>query len=729
MRCSSCGFENPERMKFCGECGTKLAHICPSCGHELRPTSEFCGKCGTALTSELNGQGKDSKEKRESQNSKLGTQNSELSVAERRQLTVMFCDLVGSTPLSEKLDPEELREVIRAYQEICTTVISRFGGEIAQYLGDGVLVYFGYPVASEDSAQRAVRAGLAIVEAIQALSFPTLQLPHPLQARIGIHTGLVVVGEMGRGGKREPVALGEALNLAARLQALAQPNSVVMSAATARLIQGFFSCQDLGFHALKGLSTPVHMYHVLGESGARSRLDVAVSAGLTPLVGREHEVGLLMERWQSAKMGAGQVVLLSGEAGIGKSRLVQALKEHLAEEAPTLVELRCSPHHQHSALYPAIDYLQRLLHFHGEDSSQVKARRLAKTLEQSGLAAELPLFATLLSLPVIHAPSPTLTPQRQKQKTLQALLDWFLIEAKKRSALLIVEDLHWVDPSTLEFLNLLFDQAPTARTLVVLTFRPEFTSPWVARSFLTQLSLGRLGRNQVEAMVEQVVGDRALPAEVLQQVVAKTDGVPLFVEELTKMVLESGWLKERDGQYELTATLPPLAIPMTLHDSLMARLDRLSTGKEVAQLGATLGREFTYEVLRAVSSLDETMLLRDLARLVEADLLHQKGFPPQARYIFKHALIQEAAYQSLLKSTRQQSHRQIAQTLVEQFRETADTQPELLAHHYTEAGIVEQAIPYWQQAGQRAIARSAHVEAINHLTKGLDVPQDLATDP
>jgi class 3 adenylate cyclase len=412
MRCSSCGFENPEGMKFCGECGTKLAHVCPSCGHELRPTAELCGKCGTALTSKLKGKSEDSKEKRESQNLELGTQSSKLSVAERRQLTVMFCDLVGSTPLSEKLDPEELREVIRAYHEICATVISRLGGEIAQYLGDGVLVYFGYPVASEDSAQRAVRAGLAIVEAIQALSFPNLQLPHPLQARIGIHTGLVVVGEMGRGGKRESVALGEALNLAARLQELAQPNSVVMSAATARLIQGFFACQDLGFHALKGLSTPVHMYHVLGESGARSRLDVAVTAGLTPLVGREHEVGLLMERWQSAKMGARQVVLLSGEAGIGKSRLVQALKEHLAEETPTLMEWRCSPHHQHSALYPAIDYLQRLLHFHEEESPTGEVSPVSKSAGAVGLGrgaavvCDTPFFACCSSS-AAHADSST----------------------------------------------------------------------------------------------------------------------------------------------------------------------------------------------------------------------------------------------------------------------------------------------------------------------------------
>jgi TOMM system kinase/cyclase fusion protein len=636
----------------------------------------------------------------------------------------MFCDLVGSTALSAQLDPEELREVIRTYQEGCVKAITHFDGHLAKYLGDGLLVYFGYPVAHEDSAQRAVRAGLEIVEAIHQLSLHNIRLPQPLQVRIGIHTGLVVAGEMGSGDYREALAIvGETPNLAARLQGIAEPDTVVISAATFRLIQGFFACRDLGFHSLRGLSTPVQVSRVLGESGARSRLEVAATAGLTPLVGREQEVGLLLGRWERAKEGAGQVVLLSGEAGIGKSRLLQALKEHIADKTHTLVELRCSPHHQNSALYPVIDHLQRLLQVQGEDSSQAKSSRLEKLLEQAGLSlpAVLPLFAILLSLPAPHFPFPALTPQRQKQKTLQALLAWVLREAEQRPLLLIVEDLHWVDPSTLEFLSLLLDQAPTTSTLIVLTFRPDFIPPWTPHSHMTQLTLGRLGRKQVEAMVERVARDRVLPAEVLQQVVAKTDGVPLFVEELTKMVLESGLLKERDDHYELTYPLPPLAIPTTLHDSLIARLDRLSTVKEVAQLGAMLGREFTYELLQAVSPLDEAELQRDLARLVEAELLYQRGFPPQARYIFKHALIQDAAYQSLLRSTRQQYHRQIAQILAERFRETAETQPELLAHHYTEAGLFAQAIPYWQQAGQRAIERSAHAEAISHLTKGLEL--------
>ena len=731
MRCSNCGFENPEGMKFCGQCASPLRAPCPQCGFANPPGFAFCGQCATALTAQPQTSALSSR----SQVPGLSypavgpqTLDARRSDGERRQLTVMFCDLVGSTPLSAQLDPEELREVIRTYQEMCVKAITRFDGHLAKYLGDGLLAYFGYPVANEDSALRAVRAGLEIVEAIPALPLQHVQLQQPPQARVGIHTGLVVAGEMGSGDYREALAIvGETPNLAARLQEVAVPDTVVISAATFRLVQGFFACRDLGFHSLKGLSTPVQVYRVLSDSGVRSRLEVAATAGLTPLVGREQEVGLLLECWERAKEGAGQVVLLSGEAGIGKSRLVEVLKEHISETTPAIIELRCALHHQNSALYPVTDHLQRLLQSPGEDSPQAKLSKLEELLKEAGLdiSSVLPLFAALLSLPTPHFPPPTLTPQRQKQKTLQALLAWFLREAERRPVLLIVEDLHWVDPSTLELLSLLLDQVPMARVLIVLTFRPDFTSPWAPHSHITQLTLSRLGRKQVEAMVERVARDRVLPPEVLQQVVAKTDGVPLFVEELTKMVLESGLLKEQADRYELTDPLPPLAIPTTLHDSLMARLDRLSTVKEVAQLGATLGREFTYELLQAVSPLKETELQRDLARLVEAELLYQRGFPPQARYIFKHALIQEAAYQSLLKSTRQYYHRQIAQILAERFGETAETQPELLAHHYTEAGLFAQALPYWQQAGQKAIERSAHVEAISHLTKGLELLKTL----
>ena len=652
--------------------------------------------------------------------------------AERRQLTVLFCDLVDSTVLAGQLDPEELREVVRAYQDTCAKVIARFEGHIAQYLGDGLLVYFGYPLAHEDDAQRAVRAGLGMVEALGQLN---TRLGHErgirLAVRLGIHTGLVVVGEVGGGTRQEQLALGETPNLAARLQGIAAPNTLVISAATLQLLGGFFAYQSLGTHLVKGIAQPLDVYQVLYESTARSRLEVAGSTGLTPLVGREQEVALLLERWAQVKDGLGQVVLLSGEAGIGKSRLVQVLKEQVAAEPQAwLTPCQCSPYHQNTALYPMIDLLERVaLRFEREESPPQKLRKLEGFLVQYGLplAETVPLLATLLSLPLTADYAPmAVAPAQQKQKTLQALLTILLRIAAQQPVLFVMEDLHWVDPTTLEFLTLLVDQGPTARILALWTFRPDFSPPWTGRSHLTQVTLSRLPRQQATEMTDRVAHGKALPAEVVAQVVAKTDGVPLFVEELTKMVLESGLLQEREDRYELTGPLPPLAIPTTLHDSLMARLDRLATVKGLAQLGATLGREFSYELLQAVSPWDEDTLQRGLHQLVEAEFLYQRGLPPQATYLFKHALIQDAAYQSLLRSTRQQYHQRIAQVLEARFPELCETQPELLAHHYTEAGFMAQAIPYWQRAGQRAVERSANLEAIGHLTKGLEV---LATLP
>jgi class 3 adenylate cyclase len=612
--------------------------------------------------------------------------------AERRHLTVLFCDLVDSTALASQLDPEELREVVRAYQQAGAEVIGRFEGHIAQYLGDGLLVYFGYPQAHEDDAPRAVRTGLGIVEAMGRLN-ARLQRDKgvSLAVRLGIHTGLVVVGEMGGGVRHVQLALGETPNLAARLQGLAEPDTVVISGATYRLVQGLFVCQALGVQTLKGVPQPVAVYRVLGESEAHGRLEAAGPSGLTPLVGREQEVGLLVERWQQAKEGLGQVVLLSGEAGIGKSRLVQVVKERVAGEPHPRWECRCSPYHQNSALYPVIDLMQRMLQLQREDSPEARLDKLESALApyDVSLAEVVPLFASLLSIPLPddRYPPLALTPQRQKQKTQEAVLAVLLALATRQPVLFIVEDLHWVDPSTLELLSFIIDQVPTARILTLFVFRPEFRPPWAPRSHLTQLTLSRLPRHQTEVMVERVAGGKALPGEVVQQVVAKTDGVPLFVEELTKTMLESGLLREGEDGYELMGPLPPLAIPATLHDSLMARLDRLATVKEVAQLGATLGRAFPYDLLRAVSPLDEATLQHALAQLVEAELLYQRGLPPQATYLFKHALIQDAAYQSLLKSRRQRHHQHIAQVLEARFPELCETQPELLAHHYTAAGL------------------------------------------
>jgi predicted ATPase/class 3 adenylate cyclase len=653
--------------------------------------------------------------------------------AERRQLTVLFCDLVDSTVLSRRLDPEYYREVVRAYQATCADIIQRFDGHIAQYLGDGLLVYFGYPRAHEDDAQRAVRTGLGILAALGTLNARLVQDKGVrLAMRVGIHTGLVVVGEMGSGGRHEHLALGDTPNLAARLQGLAAPGTVVISDATSRLVQGYFMCQDLGSHALKGIDTPVQVYQVLEESAAQSRLDVAGATGLTPLVGREGEVSLLRERWAQSTDGHGQVVLLSGEAGIGKSRLVHVLTKRVVDAGAPRLTLRCSPYHTNSALYPVIEHLQRVLHWHREAPPETRLTTLEQAVQgvRLPLAEVVPLVAALLSLPVPEQYYPlTLSPQRQKQQTQEALVAWLLAEEAQQPVLAIWEDLHWADPSTLELLGLLLDQVPTARLLLVLTARPEFRPPWAPRSYVTPLTLTRLTRHQIEEMVLRVTSGKPLPAAVVQQIIAKTDGIPLFVEELVKTILESGLVQEDTGHYVLTGPLPPLAIPATLQDALMARLDRLATVKEVAQLSAVLGREFAYEVLRAVAPLDEVTLQHGLTQLVEAELLYQRGILPQATYFFKHALVQDAAYQSLLRSTRQQHHQRIAQVLETQFPEIAHTQPELLAHHYTEAGLTEQAIPYWQRAGQHASDRSANVEAISHFSTGIELLKTLPETP
>ena len=720
MRCASCGFENPEGMSFCGKCGTSLTPSCSRCGFANPTDFAFCGQCGSPLaqpTAKRQGAQSSAKSaprgttrKRRSQPTRQVAEEPGLAVAEaeRRQLTVMFCDLVGSTALSAQLDPEDYRAVVQQYQQTCTAVVQRHEGYIAQHLGDGLLVYFGYPIAHEDDARRAVRAGLEIVEALRGQAGR-----HSLQVRLGIHTGLVVVGEIGSGGRTEHLALGETPNLAARVQGLAEPNTVLISAATQRLIDGQFECQPFGSHLVKGIDTPIAVYHVQSERPSVSPLVGRTT--LTPLVGREQEVGLLFGRWEQVKEGRGQVVLLSGEPGIGKSRLAYRLREHVGAEGSLLYEARCSPYHQHSALYPLIEVMPRILLFTNQDTNDEKVTKLERALTLHGMQETLPLFTALLSLPTPpQYPTLNLTPQKQKERTLQALLQLLIAQAEHQATVSVWEDLHWTDPSSLEFLTLLVEQIPTTKLLLVLTFRPEFTPPWKPRSHISQLVLNRLGQKQVEAMIARVAVDKGLSAEVVEQIRVKTDGVPLFVEELTKAVLEA------EGG-EVQSPVPLQTIPATLQEALLARLDRLSDARRVAQLGATLGREFSYELLQAVTPMNDPDLHVALGKLVEAEILYQRGVGEQARYFFKHALIQDTAYQSLLKSTRQQYHRQIAQVLEDRFPETIETQPELLAYHYTEAGLTEQAIAHWQQAGERASQRSAHVEATSHFAKGLEL--------
>jgi class 3 adenylate cyclase/predicted ATPase len=654
--------------------------------------------------------------------------------AERRQLTVMFCDVVDSTRLSSQLDPEEYRDVVRAYQWACTEVIQRFDGHVAQLLGDGLLVYFGYPVAHEDDAQRAVRVGLGMLAAMEALH-TRLKREQDMQlaVRIGIHTGLVVVGAMGGGGRHEQLALGETPNVAARIEGLAPPNTVAISDATYHLVQGYFACQDLGAHTLRGVPESMHLYHVLSESGATSRLEVAQPRGLTPLVGRESEVALLLERWEQVKAGHGHVILLTGDAGIGKSRLVHMLKEHVAHEPHMRWECRSAEYAQNTALFPLMDLFQQLLRFEAHETADTKLEKLTHALSQYRLPLEesVQLFAPLLSLPIPEDTYPPLqlSPQRQRQKALEAIVAILQELAEQQPVLFILEDLHWTDPTTLELLNLVIEQIPIASVLVLLTCRPYFQPAWHHRSYLTEITVNRLSQTQVEQIVNRLTEGKNLPPEVRQQIVEKTDGVPLFVEELTKAIVESGHLQDVNGHYELTGSFSTLAIPATLQDSLMARLDRLMTGKVIAQLGATIGRQFSYELLQKISQLDGLTLQRELERLVEAELVYQRGVPPQAHYFFKHALIQDAAYQSLLKSTRQHYHQRIALVLESQFPETTAEQPELVAHHYTEAGLIAQAVDYWQKAGQSAAQRSAYVEAIAHLRQGLALLETLPETP
>ena len=730
MQCLTCRALLPEAAKFCVECGAPAPVACPACGCLNSSRVNFCAECGAKFALRT-----DESAAAQSPSKVSSGRDGNGAIAERRQLTVLFCDLVGSTELSSRLDPEDLRDVIGAYYRCVADTIGRFDGFVARYMGDGALVYFGYPKAHEDNAERAVRAALAIVSNIGKLGVQQEQL----STRIGIATGLVVVGELVNvGAARESTALGETPNLAARLQALAEPDTVVIADNTRRLVGSAFDYRDLGVVTLKGFDAPAQAWQVIGKkrvhssealySEPASSLDGVGSPGLTPLVGREQELGLLRDCWEQVTEGLGRVVLLSGDAGVGKSRLVQKLLAEVDLEPHAQLEIHCSAHSANSPLYAVIHPFRGVWGWSRGDSDETKLEKLEAfcTLHGLSTAEGLPLLVSLFSLPAAQRfPLPPMSAERQKQRTLQTLLEVVVALAADAPALMVVEDLHWIDPTSMELLTLLINQIPTARLFAVFTARLHFQPPWPPHSHVTPLMLTRFTRRQTVEMVQRVAGGKSLPTEVVTQIVAKTDGVPLFVEELTKMVLESGLVQVQEGRYQLTGPLPPLAIPTTLQDSLTARLDRLGAAKAVAQLSATLGREFSYAMLRASSTLDESMLRHELARLVDSEFLYQRGAPPDATYIFKHALIQEAAYQSLLKSTRQQYHERIAQVMIDQFSSEAEARPEFVAMHYTEAGSLEAAVQWWQRAGQRAFQRASYAEAITHYMKGLGILQSL----
>jgi class 3 adenylate cyclase len=579
--------------------------------------------------------------------------------AERRQLTVMFCDLVGSTALSARLDPEDLRAVIGAYHRCCAAVIGRAGGFVAKYMGDGVLAYFGYPRADEHEAERAVRAGLALVEAVAGLDTAA---GVPLQVRVGIGTGLVVVGDLiGDGTAQEQAVVGETPNLAARLQAVAEPGTVVIGPSTRRLTAGLFDYEDLGAIEIKGLAAPVIASRVLRESGAESRFE-ALRATATPLVGRDEELALLQRRWQEAKAGEGSVVLVSGEPGIGKSRLAQSLLDRLSNEPHTRLRTFCSPHHQDHALYPTIAQLERAAGFRREDAAEQRLDKLEAVLAQAtdDLGEAVPLLAALLSLPTGDRYAPlNLIPQKQKEKTLQALVAQVEGLAARQPVLMLFEDAQWSDPTSLELYDLIIDRVPALRVLLIVTFRPEFAPPWVGRPQVSLLTLNRLPPRQRAEMIAGITGGKALPDEIAAQIIDRTDGVPLFVEELTKAVVESGMLTDAGDRYTAATPATPLAIPASLQASLLARLDRLAPVREVAQIGAALGRQFSHELIAAVAPMPQPQLDDGLAQLVGAELIYRRGTPPDAEYTFKHALVQDAAYSTLLRSRRQQLHARI----------------------------------------------------------------------
>jgi serine/threonine protein kinase/predicted ATPase len=717
IRCGQCARDNPATASYCVGCGCAIK---PAVG-PAQPDPSVSDKSSSSVR-------KGSASARRARD------------AERRQITLLTCtcDLFESAEFIENLDYEEQHDIKTAYQACCDDVIKRFDGTVVQVTEQSTLACFGYPVAYEDAAARAVRTGLGILKEIASLkerlrrdkSIAFVMIVH-------VHTGMAVVSDAPEGPGREAFSVvGEARNVISRLDAVVRPDAVVISQSTYRLIQGFFICESLGNAVIKGVAKPLEFFQVLRENETQNRIDVAVPTGLTPLIGRDREVGLLQDRWEHAVEGMGQIVLIIGEAGLGKSRLVHVIKEHviaqsIGAERP-IVEWRCAPHYHNSSLFPVIDFFERRLGFERDEAPQLKFQKLDNHLQSLGLMNDeiVPCLASLLSLPLSepYAPS-TLSPARQKEKTLDAILEWMRIHATKQPFLFVVEDLHWMDPSTLELLAQHVESGLTDRILTLLTFRPEFETPWKSKAHQTVMALVRLTRKQMTEMMQQKTGVKKLPPALVEQIVAKTDGVPLFVEEYTQMMMESARLQEVSGEVAIAGSFIHQQIPATLQDLLMARLDRMASNREVVQIAAALGREFPYELIRVVTPMEEGELQTELDKLVTAELLYQKGKAPHSTYLFKHALIQDAAYLSLLKSKKQQVHRRVAVALEKQFSEMVQNQPELLAHHFTEGGLVPQAIEYWRKAGLRSQERSANAEAASHLRRGLELLRTLPDSP
>ncbi len=707
MECPNCRADVSELARFCSQCGSALVLSCPSCGNSEAPGAKFCGKCGTNLAGSSG----------VIRSPELAPSLPRAALAERSHITVMFCDLVGSTALSVHLDVEDFHEIIGAYHKRVAEIVPRFGGFVSRRVGDGVLIYFGYPDAHEDDPEQAVRAGLALIEGIGRL-----ESSEPLQIRIGIATGLVVVGDLiGSGNDTE--VLGEVPNLAARLLALAEPNTTIVADGTRRQIGSVFALEDLGFKDLKGFTEPQRAWRVLGENRFKSRFEALRSAE-TPLVDRQEETELLLRRWAQARGGEGRVILFSGEAGIGKSRLTVALRDLLDAERYAELDFFCSPHHQDSALFPVINLLERAAGFGREDTPAAKLDKLeALMAETSAAERDVALLADLLLLPTGRYGNVEHNPRRRREETFEALQQQLTALARKKPVLMIFEDLHWIDPTTQELLDLFVRRIDRMPVMLIATFRPDFVAAWADQPHVTMLTLNRLNRFDSEALVRQLAAQvKSLPSELIGEIVERGDGVPLFLEEVTKTVVEARPARRADS----STSRPSLSVPPTLHASLMARLDRIGPGaKEIAQIGATIGREFSYELAAKVAERPEVEIKETLGRLVEAGLIFQRGEPPQSSFLFKHGLLQDAAYSTLLRDRRRNLHASIADAIEDMFPEIVESQPEVVARHLTEAGLGRQAAVYWQRAGELALRRSAGSEALKHFSNALPLLEDM----